>query len=286
MKSKLFIQGDRPEQYPAARQAGAGLLSIDLEDTVAPSRKDAARAGLAPLGAAMSPGERTRAVVRVNALDTGRCEDDMEAAVAAGFTWVNVPKMEAPAQVEAVAHRLALSEAAHGLAAGTVRIMANIETPAGLRRAVQIASASPRVNALQVGYADMLEPHGMDRMDETLIRHIQAMLRFAAAEAGVMAFDGVFARPVERDFFLREVVAARRLGFTGKTCLDAAQVELVNREFTPTAHQVTQARRVVESARKQAQAGVGLFEVDGRFYDEPFVQGARRVLESAGMPVD
>ena len=151
MRSKLFVPASRPELYAKALAGEADALSFDLEDAVEESRKTEARATLEAFLVARSAEKCGKAIiVRVNGLTTPHFEADVAAMSLPGVDMVNVPKPESAGDIRAVAAALERHEARRGLAR-PIGILANIESPRGLRRAVEIATAHPRVVGLQLG---------------------------------------------------------------------------------------------------------------------------------------
>lgn len=283
MRSKLFISGDKTSQFAQAINSAADVVCIDLEDTVAPSRKDSARLAVAELLAGLAPDALQRTMVRINGLASGHMDADLCAIVGSHISVINYPKPESGHEVKLVCQALSEIEAAAGLENGSVKLMVNIESPAGLRQVHDIAKASPRVRALQIGFADLLEPYLIDRKDTATLHQIRLAVRLGAAEAGVAAYDAVFTDPSDMEGFQQEVESARRLGFSGKSCLNLEQVEAVNAAFTPSEQELRQAQRIIEAADQEFGGGNGLFELDGRFYDEPFVMRARSIVVRASM---
>jgi citrate lyase subunit beta/citryl-CoA lyase len=106
-------------------------------------------------------------------------------------------------------------------------------------------------------------------------------LRLAAGEAGVPAYDTVFADIADRDFFVAEAQRARLMGFAGKSCIHPSQIALANAVFRPTDEEIAHARRVLTAAESAAAGEVGAFVVDGKMIDPPFLVRARAVLELA-----
>jgi citrate lyase subunit beta/citryl-CoA lyase len=162
-----------------------------------------------------------------------------------------------------------------------IGILANIESPRGLRLAVEIARADPRVVGLQLGLGDLFEPFGIDRADARAVYATQLAVRLAAAEAGIWACDTVYGTVADPDGFTREAEAARRLGFIGKSCIHPTQVPLANAVFRPSDAEIAAALRVVEAARGAERDGVGAYLVDGRMIDIPFVKRAEAILGAA-----
>ena len=279
MRSKLFVPGSRPELFEKALRSAADSLSFDLEDSVDPRRKDEARAEVARFLRALPSDHGKIIIVRVNALDTPFFEADINALAGSGVDLVNLPKPTSAADVRACADALERSEPR--TSAAPARILANIESPRALRLVGEIATASPRVAGLQIGWADLLEPLNIDRTNRTAIEAMQLTVRLAAGEAGVWAYDGVYPNIADLDGFRREAEAARRLGFIGKSVVHPSQIPVANEVFQPTPDEIAHALKVVEAAGEAQQRGVGAFKVDGKMIDAPFVRRAQAVIATA-----
>ncbi|MGV8955385.1 MAG: HpcH/HpaI aldolase/citrate lyase family protein [Cypionkella sp.] len=280
MRSKLFVPGVRPELFAKALAGEADALSFDLEDSVPEARKGEARAQVAAfVQSAAVLGTSKLIVVRVNALDTGHLPADLAAVAHTGVGLVNLPKVESAQDVLAAVALLEQAEAANGLSQ-PLRLLATIETPRGLRRAAEIASAHPRVAGLQLGLADLFEPFGIDRRDPATVHATLYAVRMAAAEAGVFAWDAAFADLADGEGFRAEAAMARRLGYVGKSCIHPKQVALANAVFMPDADQIAAARRIIAAAGEASDAGRGAFVVDGRMVDLPFLKRAQALLAS------
>lgn len=273
MRSKLFVPASRPELFAKAEASAADSLSFDLEDAVAEERKDEARAILADYLRGRSAGGKV-IVVRVNAVGTSHFTRDVEAIVSAGADIINLPMVDDAAAVKELADGIARYERSQGM----TRILVNIETPLALRRAAALASSHARVMGLQLGYADLLEPYGIDRRDEGALSHIRMTARMAAAEASVAAYDGAFAGVKDAEFFRQECLAAKRQGFAGKSCIHPSQIEMANQAFMPSEAEISRARKIVAAAADAEAKGIGAFLVDGQMVDKPFVESARAVL--------
>ncbi|MGE0750206.1 MAG: CoA ester lyase [Variibacter sp.] len=277
MRSKLFVPGSRPELFAKAAAGAADALSFDLEDAVAPQRKAQARDAVAAFLRAQAKDHRKLIVVRVNGFASGLLEDDLRAVVGAGLDVVNLPMIEDASQVRDVAAILSRLEHAAG-AIEPLGILANIETPKSVRLAAEIATAHERVCGLQIGYADLFEPYGIDRSDTTALAHVRMTVRLAAAEAGIPAFDGAYAGMNDPERFRAECAAALALGFAGKSCIHPSQVPLANAAFAPSAGELAKARRIATAADEAEANGVGAFLVDGQMIDAPFLARARAVI--------
>jgi len=276
-----FSPASRPELFAKAVAGPADALSFDLEDAVQESRKDEARRALVGFLAQAGPRPGGKVViVRVNGLSTPHFEADLAAVTGPAVDMINLPKPESPDEVRTAAVALARQERARGLER-PIGILVNIESPRGLRRAAEIASADARVTGLQLGLGDLFEPFGIDRADAAAVHAMQVAVRLAAAEAGVWACDTVYGTVSDPDGYTREATAARRLGFIGKSCIHPSQVPLANAVFRPTDAEIAAALRVVEAARGAEASGVGAFLVDSRMIDLPFIERARTILTAA-----
>jgi citrate lyase subunit beta/citryl-CoA lyase len=216
----------------------------------------------------------------VNGLTTPHFEADMAAVAGPVVDMINLPKPESADDVRAAAAALAGCERANDVER-PIGILANIESPRGLRRAAEIAGAHPRVVGLQLGLGDLFEPFGIDRADAKVVHAMQLAVRLAAAEAGLWACDTVYGAVSDPDGYTREATAARRLGYLGKSCIHPSQVPLANAVFRPTDAEIAAARRVIEAAQGAEVSGVGAFLVDGRMIDIPFVKRAEAILGAA-----
>ena len=212
MRSKLFVPGSRPELFAKALASDADAISIDLEDSVAESRKDEARAYVSEFLQSDDVVTSNKVIiVRCNALGTAHFEADLSALVQPTVELVNLPKVESAADVRLAAEALKQAEESNEVAE-PIGILVTIESPAGLRRASRIASAHSRVDGLQLGLNDLFESLSIDRTDTANVHAAMFAMRLAAGEADVFAFDGAFADLQDDKGFREEAAMARRLG--------------------------------------------------------------------------
>jgi len=279
MRSKLFVPGARPDLFAKAMAGDGDALSLDLEDSVLPEHKASARDAVAALVASDAASRLAKAIiVRVNAAETKWFSDDLSAVVHPNLTLLNLPKIESVEGVQAAVRALELVEAERGIAT-PIRLLVNIETPAGMANAAAIAAAHPRVAGLQLGLGDLFEPLGIDRRDHANVHAAMFALRMAAAQADVFVMDGAFPDIADDAGFSAEAQRARGLGFLGKSCIHPRQVALANAAFAPGDEEFAWARRVVAAA---AGSDRGVFVLDGRMVDLPFLKRAQALL--AGHP--
>ncbi|WP_420142124.1 HpcH/HpaI aldolase/citrate lyase family protein [Sphingomonas sp.] len=271
LRSLLFVPADRPERFGKAAASGADAIILDLEDSVAPDAKDAARAAVA--AALIAPAAVTR-FVRINPVDAGMLDADI--AAARGADGLILPKAEGKDSV------LRLIEA-WGDACPPILPIAT-ETPAALFRLGDYAPVAGRLCGLTWGAEDLSAAIGADTVREADGRYTppyetaRALALFAAHAAGVPAIETVF--PALDDDAGLAAYAARgaRDGFTGMLALHPRQVAAINAAFTPSDAAVADARRLLEAARA---AGQGAFRYEGRMIDAPHLNLARALLARA-----
>jgi len=280
-RSLLFVPSHVDRFVSRAHERGADGVILDLEDAVPPAEKPGARAGLA--AAIASVGQKGAAVmVRVNhsLREIGR---DLEAAVVPGLTAIALPKVEDPGFVREVAATIDELEAERGIAAGTVRLILQVETPVALFSLPAIAGAHPRVAAMTLGPEDYVAALGAVSEPEALFQPTYAVL-VAARAAGILplGFIGSLANTTDLETLATQVRQARRLGFRGAMIVHPGQVPVLNEGFAPTADEIAWAKRVVEADAKARAEGRGAFMVDGRMADPPVVRRAEDILARAG----
>jgi citrate lyase subunit beta/citryl-CoA lyase len=269
---------------PAAKLAKGATLAADevvtdLEDAVAPAVKDEARAAVVEALAGEWVAESV--AVRVNAIGSPWCHLDLAALAASAREVVTavVPKVEHPHDLAFADRLLAGAEAASGRTT-PVRLLALIETAAGLAAATEIARASERLDGLIIGYADLAASLGRTGAQDW--RHAQETVLVAARAAGIHAIDGPYLGTRDDDDFRAGVAHARALGFDGKWAIHPSQLDALREAFTPTDDEVADAREVLAALDRAAADGAGAVKVGDRMLDEALALSARRVLARAG----
>ena len=259
----------------------ADALSFDLEDAVPEAGKDGARGAVAAFLQGTREDAAKTLIVRVNAADTPLFRADIAALAGCRFDFLNLPKIES---AEEVRDAMAAIEAIESSSPGMARpgILVTIETPRALAHAAAIASAHPRVAGLQLGFADLFEPHGIDRGDPRNLHAAMFAMRMATAQAGIFALDAAFPAVDDEAGFMEEAGMSRRLGYLGKSCIHPRQVAWANAAYAPGAAEIAWAERVVAAARAAADIGAGACVVDGKMIDAPFVKRAEQVLAMRG----
>jgi citrate lyase subunit beta/citryl-CoA lyase len=287
LRSLLFVPGDDVRKLGKAVSSGADALILDLEDSVAPANKGAARrSALAFLREHRDAAERPRLYVRINALDTPFCEGDLDVVMTAGPDGVVLPKAGGGVDVALLGSRLAVREALHGLPDGGTRIVAiATETAAAVFGLGTYAKSGARLEALAWGAEDLAADIGATASRQGTawtepFRMVRSLCLFGAAAAGVAAIDTVHTDFRDLHGLKQECAAAARDGFSGKLAIHPAQVPVINDAFTPGPEAIAEAERVV--AAFAASAGGGVTSLDGRMLDRPHLKAAERLLARAG----
>jgi citrate lyase subunit beta/citryl-CoA lyase len=284
MRSLLFVPADSGPKLDKAMASGADAIIIDLEDSIVPERKDAARAAaLAFLKAHNTKKDRPRLLVRINGLDTGMTDADLDAIIAGAPDAVVFPKAEGGASIVHLDAKLTAREALAGLPEGTIKVLAqSVESAAGLFLAGTFRDASPRLIGMTWGPEDLAAELGAEsnrEADGTLTdpyRLARAMCLYGAAAATLTAIETVYVDFRNTEGLRRDTEMARRDGFTGRLAIHPAQVPVINAVFTPTPEQIEKAKAVI--AAFAAQPGAGAVGIDGKMYDRPHLVRAQELL--------
>lgn len=278
-RSYLYVPGDAEGKLERAMERGADALIVDLEDSVAPQFKQAARRSvrewLGGLSAARDTG--TEVLVRVNRWPEG--EEDVEAVACPALSGICLAKAAA-ADLAAVEAALSRAEAAAGLAPGILTVQPLVESAGAVLAAPAIA-AGPRVDRIQIGEIDLAVDLGAEPgPDGAEMAFARAQVVLASAAAAIGAPVG----PVQADLldierFSQTTAALRRLGFGSRACVHPAQVEIANRLFTPTPEEVERAEAILGTYEAALSCGKGVaVGAGGEMIDEAMVRKARRLL--------
>jgi len=279
-RSYLYVPGDRQDRFQKAFDRAGDAVIFDLEDAVAPDRKDIALDLVAGwVGAPRAPGG-PQAWVRVNS--GPRMAGEIAAVVGQGVAGIIIPKADA-ASVESAAEALVKAEGAAGIPLGAVTVAALVESARGLLELGAIAT-HPRVSRLMIGEADLAADLGITPSpDGRELMPLRLQLVVAAAAAGVAPPTGPVHTDVRNLEALRtETEGLRRLGFGARSAIHPDQVAVIEDVMTPSAEAVAQARQLL--AAHDGRGG-GLTS-DGQFVDEAVLRSARRVIaiaERAGL---
>lgn len=273
-RSRLYLPGNRPKLMLSAGLYGADGLILDLEDSVTPADKDAARLLVRNALIALDWGSSER-MVRVNQGEAGL--EDLRRIAEHNPHVVLLPKVEEPGQV-----RLAAEFLRETVGDGAPYLMPILESPLGIRNAYEIAAADELVVALTLGLEDLSAELGAPRTEagwESFTAR-QATV-YAARAAGVQPIASVFSDISDEAALARYVQRERGLGFDGVGCIHPRQIPVVHTEMTPTEAEAERAVQIVQAARDAERRGLGAVAVGSKMVDPPVVRQAFRTVELA-----
>ncbi len=269
-RSLLFTPGLRTDRFAKALQGDADMVCIDLEDGVAPDFKTEARDKAIPALHDPALGGSAARAIRINPIKTGDGMRDLLALGDAGTAppAILLPKVESPEDVRWAAELL--DETGYD----TTKLMVIIETGRALEAALEIAAASPRIDTLLFGGADLSAEFGAT-LDWEALHYARGRAVHAASSAVLDLIDVPSLDIKDEDGLRREARLAQRMGFTGKAAIHPIQLPPINEVFSPDAETVEFARRVL-AAYEESDAGVAL--LDGKVVEMPVVRAMRRAL--------
>jgi citrate lyase subunit beta/citryl-CoA lyase len=277
-RSMLFVPVTQRRFVEGAARRGADAIILDLEDSVAASEKERARTLVAEAARVVSTGGAD-VVVRLNR-PLRMTVRDLEAVIGPGVHTVALPKAESAQHVQLVAEIIDELELERGIALGTTKMLAMVETASAFFRIAEIARAHPRLVALTLGAEDFATSAGILPEAEPLTMPKQTAV-FAARAAGIMpmGFIGSIAEFHDLDAFRETIRRSRRFGFVGASVIHPSQIAILNEEFRPAAAEIDHAGRVVAAYDTALAEGVGAVTVDGKMIDVPVVERAKLLLE-------
>ncbi|HTT39875.1 MAG TPA: CoA ester lyase [Burkholderiales bacterium] len=271
-RSLLFVPALRPDRYVKALDSGADIVCVDLEDAVAPDRKDEGRRLTLPLFADDTHPQVER-MARINGLASLHGLKDLQAILESLSPppALMVPKVKSAEEIELL-DRLLSTPLTRG-----IRFCVIIETNQGLERAHAIARASQRIDSLILGAVDMSADLRCQKSWEPLL-YTRSRLVHAAASAGIDLLDVPYLNLDDPDGLRQEATACARLGFTGKAAIHPAQIPILHDAFTPTPEQVARARKCVAAFEREQG---GLVVVDDELIELPVIRSMQRILAIA-----
>jgi citrate lyase subunit beta / citryl-CoA lyase len=287
LRSWMFVPGHRFKMIEKAfGLSELDAVMLDIEDGVAPSEKQTAREQIAiALDKVAASRQRTPArYVRINAVGHTRMFDDLAAVVRPGLEGLVLPKVNTPEEIETVEELLDRMEPEKGIERNSTRLLVAIESPRGLFRGVDIASASPRVVGMIFGAEDFGRELGLPLQRQGEARDLlyaRSAFACAAAAANVQAVDGVWPDLNDPEGCVNFAQQARRIGFTGMSLIHPSQIDSVNAAFTPTGEELEYCRKVIQAFDEAQARGDGAVAYGGQLLDLPIIERARRMLALA-----
>jgi len=268
LRSALFVPLADERFLARAHERGADALLLDLEDSVPPPQKLAARARV-PEAVRQLAARGATVMVRVNSL-TEWCADDLKAVAQTQAAAVFLPKVESAEQVLAAEHMLGSCPA---------KLVAMLESPAAVLSAVEISRAGSRLAGLVFGSEDYCGALGISSANAALDWPAQAVA-VAARARGLAAFGqpGPVAEIADMGAYTKLLERAKAMGFSGTLCIHPKQVAVANRTYSSSPEEIALAREIVAAFDAALREGRGAFQLHGRMIDAPIVDQARATL--------
>ena len=301
-RCQLFGPGSRPAIFEKMAASAADVINLDLEDAVAPSDKEAARANIIEAISSVDWGTKTLSV-RINGLDTPywyRDVVDLLEQAGERLDQIMIPKVGCAGDIYAVDALVTAIEAAKGRSK-KIDFEVIIESAAGIAHVEEIAAASPRLKAMSLGAADFAASMGMQTtgiggtqenyyMQRGEQKHwsdpwhwAQAAIVAACRTHGVLPVDGPFGDFSDDDGFIAQSRRSATLGMVGKWAIHPKQVALANEVFTPSAEKVTEAREILAAMEDAKASGSGATVYKGRLVDIASIKQAEVIVRQAEM---
>ena len=271
-RSLIFTPGNRPDMFPKALRTGADIITVDLEDAIAPQHKDEAREKTLALFADMLETGGVECIVRINTIRSADGLKDLSAIIAADTPpdAIMLPKVKSAEEIQLI-DELLIDSCAH------IRLHVIIETNDGLHRCYDIAKSSARIDSLLFGAVDMAAELRVEPVWEPLFR-ARSQLVHAAAGAGLDLIDVPFLDLEDMSGLKEEAERCAALGFTGKGAIHPKQIATLNEAFSPSEAQIDYARRVIKAFE---EGDSGLVLIDNKLIEKPVLRSMYRILAVA-----
>ena len=288
LRSLLFTPGSNERMLAKAPASGADCALIDLEDAVAPDRKEAARPMVlqAIKEIRATEGGPPVIAVRTNGVASGLLEADLEVIVCAELDVINLPMPTSAADIHTADAMLTRLEKERGLEASSIGIIALIETAGGLLNCYDICTAAERMVGIGIGSAeggDLYNDLGATwTADGSTIQFARSKALMDARAAGMpFPTDGPFTRIDDPEGCRADATRARQLGYIGKSAIHPSQVAILNDVFSPSADEVDFLREMIAAYYEAERAGLGAVTFRGRMIDIAMVKDGERVIALA-----
>ena len=274
-RSRLYLPGNEPKYFINAGLHNPDGLILDLEDSVAPSQKDAAqllvRNALRSVG--FCGGER---MVRINQLPKGL--DDLKFIVPHNVHVILIPKCESAEQIKEVEKKVESLKKQNNTKS-EIYFMPIIESAKGVIKAYEIASVSKNNCALAIGLEDYTADIGTQRTEEGKESFFaRSMVVNAARAAGIQPIDTVYSDVSNMEGLRQSVIEAKSLGFEGKGCIHPRQIKVVHEAFAPTTEEIEKAKKIVLAFEEAEKKVLGVVSLGSKMIDPPVVKRAQRTL--------
>ena len=277
-RSMLFMPGNNPGMLQDAAILGADSIILDLEDAVSLTEKDSARI-LVRDAIKTIDYSQVEVVVRVNPLDTEFGSQDVDVIARVKPDTLLIPKADEE-EIKLVDNMLNKIEEEEGYFAGSIKIIALIETAIGLETVYDVIKASKRVVGVLLGGEDLTSDLGVKRTKEgEEIFYARNKVATACRALKVDSIDTPFTDTNDYEGLAKDTAKAKNLGLTGKSSINPRQIEIIHSVFAPTAAELKHALRVLDAMKEAEKEGKGVYSLDGKMIDAPVIKRATLTVE-------
>ncbi len=279
-RSRLYLPGNEPKFFPNAGLHQPDGIILDLEDSVAPSEKDAAQLLVRNTLRSIDFYGAER-MVRINQIPQGL--DDLKFVIPNNIHVIIIPKCESRNDVLLVEEKVNELKKLHKIK-DNIFFMPIIESALGVEKAYEIASSSKNICSLAVGLEDYTADIGVPRTkDGKESFAARSKIVNAAKAAGVQAIDTVFSDVDDKEGLKESVIEAKQLGFEGKGCIHPRQIKIVHEALTPTESEIERAKKIVAAFKDAKRKGLGVVSIGSKMIDAPVVKRAEHIVELSKM---
>jgi len=277
----LFVPGNNPGMIKDAAIYDVDSIMFDLEDSVSPAEKDAARFLVYEELTALDFRDK-ELIVRVNALNTQNGIDDLEAMVRTKKVAIRLPKTESAQDIIDCEREIERIEKENGIPVGVTKMVAAVESASGVLNAREIALASKRLIAIALGAEDYVTDLKTTRSPEGIeLLFGRSMILLAARAAGIDAIDTVYSDINNEEGLRAETMLIKQLGFDGKSIINPRQSKIIHDVFTPGEKELRKSIAIMKAIKEAHARGSGVISLNGKMIDKPIVLRAERTLALA-----
>ena len=277
-KSWFFIPGSKDKFLAKSTDLKADIIIFDLEDSVVQAEKATAREKIMPW--LDNPDIHSKKYVRVNEINSIYFIDDVRAVAVEHLDGVVLPKAAESDDIKILDYLLTTFEKQNNLKTNDIKIVPLIETGKGMMNAMEIASSSPRVEAMAFGAEDYMLDVSIPGDGNQALLHARSTLVAASSAAGIsQPVDSVFTDFKDAEGLREASAVSRALGFQGRLVIHPKQIEAVNEVYAPTPSEVEEAEKIIDAFESSSNDGEGAIEVEGKMIDPPVYERAKNLLK-------
>lgn len=277
-KSWFFIPGSKDKFLAKSAELDADVIIFDLEDSVVPDEKDAARGKIKPW---LSNNDiSAKKYIRVNEVNSTFFIDDIKTLTDENLDGFVLPKTSDTDDIKILDYLITTFERKNNLILNQIKIVPLIETSKGILNAADIASSSSRIEAMAFGAEDYMLDLSIPGDSNQSLLHARSTLVAASSAAGInQPVDSVFTDFKDEVGLETASIKSRGFGFQGRLVIHPKQIDTVNTVYAPAASEIEAAKRIVDAFKSSIDDGNGAIEVDGKMIDPPVYERAKKLLE-------